>query len=138
MRRVATADLKLSDGTYIPKDTYLSVSSERMWDSEIYPNPLEFDGYRFLKLREVPGHETSAQVVSPSPEHMGFGFGRHACPGRFFAINEVKIALSHILLKYEFKLAEGSVPRARRNGLSLNSDPAMKLMIRRRQEEIAL
>ncbi|KAE8423996.1 cytochrome P450 [Aspergillus pseudocaelatus] len=138
MRRVATADLKLSDGTYIPKDTFLSVSSERMWDSEIYPNPLEFDGYRFLKLREVPGHETSAQVVSPSPEHMGFGFGRHACPGRFFAINEVKIALCHILLKYEFKLADGSVPRARKNGLSLNSDPTMKLMIRRRQEEIVL
>ena len=138
MRRVATADVKLSDGTYIPKDTFLSVSSERMWDSEIYPNPLEFDGYRFLKLREVPGHETSAQVVSPSPEHMGFGFGRHACPGRFFAINEVKIALCHILLKYEFKLVDGSVPLVRRNGFSLNSDPTMKLMIRRRQEEIAL
>ncbi|KAE8317069.1 cytochrome P450 [Aspergillus transmontanensis] len=138
MRRVATADLKLSDGTYIPKGTFLAVSSDRMWDSEIYPNPLEFDGYRFLKLREVPGHETSAQVVSPSPEHMGFGFGRHACPGRFFAINEVKIALCHILLKYEFKLPDGTVPRARKFGVSFNSDPTTNLMIRRRQEEIVL
>ncbi|OGM47935.1 putative cytochrome P450 monooxygenase [Aspergillus bombycis] len=138
MRRVAMADLKLSDGTSIPKGSFLAVSSERMWDPEIYPNPLEFDGYRFLKLREVPGHETSAQTVAPSPEHMGFGFGRHACPGRFFAVNEVKIALCHILLKYEFKLADGSVPRARQNGVSLNADPMIKLMIRRRQEEIAL
>ncbi|GMG29258.1 unnamed protein product [Aspergillus oryzae] len=118
--------------------TSLAVSSNRMWDSEIYPNPLEFDGYRFLKLRELPGHETSAQVVSPSPEHMGFGFGRHACSGRFFAINEVKIALCHILLKYEFKLADGSVPRATKFGFSFTSDPTTKLMIRRRQEETVL
>ncbi|KAB8277388.1 cytochrome P450 [Aspergillus minisclerotigenes] len=138
MRRVATADVKLSDGTFITKGTFLAVSSDRMWDSEIYPNPLEFDGYRFLKLREVPGHESSAQVVSPSPEHMGFGFGRHACPGRFFAINEVKIALCHILLKYEFKLPDGTVPRARKFGVSFNSDPTTNLMIRRRQEEVVL
>lgn len=138
MQRVATADLRLSDGTFIPKGTSLAVSSNRMWDSEIYPNPLEFDGYRFLKLRELPGHETSAQVVSPSPEHMGFGFGRHACSGRFFAINEVKIALCHILLKYEFKLADGSVPRATKFGFSFTSDPTTKLMIRRRQEETVL
>ncbi|KAE8377934.1 cytochrome P450 [Aspergillus bertholletiae] len=138
MRRVATADLKLSDGTYIPKDTFIAVSSERMWDPRIYPDPLEFDGYRFLKLREVPGHETSAQAVAPSPEHMGFGFGRHACPGRFFAINEVKIALCHILLKYEFKLVDGSVPQIRKRAISLNADPRAQVMIRRRQEEIVL
>ncbi|KAE8405033.1 cytochrome P450 [Aspergillus pseudonomiae] len=138
MRRAAVTDLKLSDGTYIPKGSFLAVSSERMWDPEIYPNPLEFDGYRFLKLREVPGHETSAQTVAPSPEHMGFGFGRHACPGRFFAVNEVKIALCHVLLKYEFKLADGPVPQIRHNGVSLSADPMTKLMIRRRQEEIAL
>ncbi|KAB8235697.1 cytochrome P450 [Aspergillus alliaceus] len=138
MRRKAMADLKLSDGTHISQGTLLFVSSERMWDPEIYPNPLEFDGYRFLKLRSVPGHETSSQAVAPSPEHMGFGFGRHACPGRFFAINEVKIALCHILLKYDFKLVGESIPRARKEGLQWNADPTTEIAIRRRQEEIVL
>jgi hypothetical protein len=28
-------------------------------------------------------------------------------PGRFFAVNEVKAMLSHILLTYDFRLADG-------------------------------
>lgn len=48
---------------------------------------------------------------------MGFGFGRHSCPGRFFAANEVKIALCHILLKYDFKLAEAERPEHERVGV---------------------
>lgn len=138
MRRLAQEEIKLSDGTVIPKGAFLVVSNDRMWDPNTYSDPETFDPYRFLKLRETAGHETSAQLVSPSPEHMAFGFGRHACPGRFFAANEIKIALCHILLKYEFKLAEGCEPRARKNGLSLNVDPLAKIAIRRRREEISL
>ncbi|KAF9889504.1 hypothetical protein FE257_007214 [Aspergillus nanangensis] len=127
MRRLAAQNIGLSDGTVIPKGASVFVSCERMWDPKIYPAPEKFDAYRFLKLRETAGHETSAQSVSPSPEHMGFGLGKHACPGRFFAINEVKIALCHILLKYDFKLAEGYTPKPRKNGLSLNSDPFARI-----------
>lgn len=130
-------DLKLSDGTFIPKETFLLVSSERMWNPSIYPNPEEFDPYRFLKLREMPGHETSAQLVSPSPEHFGFGYGNHACPGRFFAANEAKIALAQILLKYDFKLPSGAAgPSVMKVGSALGADPMAKLSIRRRQEEV--
>ncbi|KXJ90272.1 hypothetical protein Micbo1qcDRAFT_164807 [Microdochium bolleyi] len=32
---------------------------------------------------------------------MGFSHGSHACPGRFFAANQLKIALSHIALHYD-------------------------------------
>ncbi|RHZ62804.1 putative cytochrome P450 monooxygenase [Aspergillus thermomutatus] len=138
MRRVAQDDIKLSDGTLIPKGSDILVSSHKMWDPAVYPNPETFDPYRFLRLRETPGHETSAQLVSPSPEHLGFGYGKHACPGRFFAANEVKIALCHILLKYDFKLADGCKPTVRKNGIALNSDPLAKLIVRRRQEEIFL
>jgi cytochrome P450 len=138
MRRLALEDIKLSDGTLIPKGSSLLVSSHKMWDPDVYPNPETFDPYRFLRLRDTPGHETSAQLVSPSPEHLGFGYGKHACPGRFFAANEVKIALCHILLKYDFKLPDGYTPTVRRRGISLSADPSAKLVIRRRQEEIAL
>jgi cytochrome P450 len=138
MRRVASADIELSDGTVIPKDSAVMVSNHKMWDPTIYPNPDEYDGYRFLKLREKPGHETSAQLVSPSPEHLGFGFGKHACPGRFFATNQIKIFLCHVLLKYDFKLTEGCTPQAMRAGVVLAADPTGKLDIRRRQEEFLL
>ncbi|CAL5871344.1 uncharacterized protein PFLUO_LOCUS5594 [Penicillium psychrofluorescens] len=138
MRRLASDNIQLSDGTKILKDSYLLVANERMWNSEFYENPDTFDAHRFLNLRKVPGHETSAQLVSPSPEHMAFGLGKHACPGRFFAANEAKIALCHILLKYDLKAAAGPAPQIRRYGLSMNADPLAQVMIRRRKEEIVL
>jgi len=37
---------------------------------------------------------------------LGFGFGRHACPGRFFAIHEIKIFVAHMLLHYDVEPLE--------------------------------
>ncbi|KAL4919607.1 cytochrome P450 [Aspergillus aurantiobrunneus] len=139
MRRLVTKDIQLSDGTLLQKGTTIMVSGDGTRDPSVYPNPETFDAYRFLKLRETPGHETSAQLVSPSPEHLGFGYGNHACPGRFFAANEVKIALAHILLKYDFKLAPGAAkPSIQQSGISWNANATAKISIRRRQEEISL
>jgi hypothetical protein len=50
----------------------------------------------------------------------------------------MKIVLCHILLKYEFKLAEGSIPQPRRYGVRAQADPAAKISLRRRREEIFL
>ncbi|KAJ5104702.1 hypothetical protein NUU61_002049 [Penicillium alfredii] len=138
MRRLASEPIQLSDGNKIPKGTSLMVSGDWMWDPTFYENPDTFDAYRFLKLRQTPGRETSSHLVSPSPEHLGFGLGKHACPGRFFAANEIKIALCHILLKYDLKLPENCVPQHRKYGLALQADPEAKIMVRRRREEINL
>ena len=140
MARVAREDVLLHDGQIVPKGDKMLVSCDRMWDENIYPEPLEFDPYRFANMRRTddPKNEVAAQLVSPSPEHMGFGFGMHACPGRFFVANEIKIALSHILLKYDIRLAEGCQPQVRPFGMRLAADPLAKVSIRRRKEEIFL
>lgn len=139
MQRLVEKTIKLSDGTTIPKNTLLYVSSERMWDESIYPNPDQFDPYRFLRLRQTPGHEASAQLITPTPEHLGFGLGRHACPGRFFAANEMKVALCHILLKYDIKMAkEWEDPPPLRREVVLLADPRAEMVIRRREAEICL
>lgn len=71
----------------------MGISSHRMWSPDIYEDPEKFDGYRFLNRRKVPGLEMKSQLVSTSTDHLGFSHGKHACPGRFFAANEVKIAM---------------------------------------------
>lgn len=47
--------------------------------------PSEFDGFRFYNLRKMPGKENKQLFVTVSPESLTFGYGNHACPGRFFA-----------------------------------------------------
>ncbi|KAL8321744.1 hypothetical protein RB597_007842 [Gaeumannomyces tritici] len=56
----------------------------------------KFDIYRFYRIREnaEARAEAKAQLVSTSPDFVApFGYGKHACPGRFFAAAEIKIIL---------------------------------------------
>ena len=46
---------------------------------------------------------TSTSFVSISPSNMHFGYGRQACPGRFFAANTIKAIMSRLIMEYDFK-----------------------------------
>ncbi|KAK2799476.1 hypothetical protein FQN50_008448 [Emmonsiellopsis sp. PD_5] len=138
MSRLANDDVRLSDGTVIPKNSITVTSSHRMWDPAIHENPEKWDGYRFYKMRQVPGQENSSQFVTTSPNHLAFGHGQHACPGRFFAGNEVKVALCHLLLKYDIRVPEGEDTKPLQFGFNLMSSPFAGIMMRRRAEELDL
>ena len=135
MRRVTEKPLLLSDGTLIPEGTRLIVASDRQWDEAYYPEPETFDPYRFLKLRDTPGFKTSAQLAGTSADNLSWGYGKHSCPGRFFAANEIKVLLCHILMKYDIKVV-GEKPQVRAFGSTLVADPFATLAIRRRQEKV--
>ncbi|KAJ5657107.1 hypothetical protein N7507_009057 [Penicillium longicatenatum] len=133
MQRIVTEDMQLQDGLDIPKGTYVAVTTNHMWKSEP-----KFDGYRYLNMRSQAGKEHKAHLVAYSLDHMGFGIGRHACPGRFFAANEVKIALCHILLKYDWKLIKGNAEDLQRSAIEIHLNPRVSVAVRRRREEILL
>lgn len=109
-----------------------------MWDSNVYPEPEKFIGDRFLTLRQQPGRENIAQLVTTGQDHLAWGHGNHACPGRFFAAAEIKIVLVHLLLKYDFRVIKGQEPKVKEFGFALESDLSAKIEIRRRKEEIDL
>ncbi|KAB8356664.1 hypothetical protein FH972_024241 [Carpinus fangiana] len=125
-----------SNGVVLPRDVPIAISASRLRDSDLYENPDVWDGARFLKLRQTPGNENNGQLVSTSPEHYAFGHGKHACPGRFFAANEVKIALAHIIMKYDFGLANNHKPRTMSHGFEIIADPTVAIRIRRRTEVV--
>lgn len=59
-------------------------------DPVLYPNPDKFDGFRFSKLRSSRDPNTARLVYAASDlESMAFRYGRHACPGEFFADHEI-------------------------------------------------
>lgn len=137
MRRKTLREVKLSDGAVLPPNAQVGVSTEAFKDASVYDNPEEFDGYRFLRLREQPGNEHKWQYVTTSPEHFGFGHGKHACPGRFFASNEMKIALVHLLMKYDWELP-GKPPTKVLYVENYAPDPTARLLYRTRKPEISL
>ena len=53
-------------------------------------------------LAEVLKHK-NLSMVSTSDTFLPFGHGRHACPGRFFAANELKLLIAYMVLNYEVK-----------------------------------
>ncbi|KAI3528217.1 cytochrome P450 [Colletotrichum filicis] len=140
MHREATKPVTLSNGLELPEGSRIAVSCQRMTDGSVYLDPSRFDGYRYLRMRESlgAGNDGAAHFVSTSPEHLGFGHGQHACPGRFFAANEVKIILCHLLLKYDWRLAAEQQPNTINFGFTMEVDPKAKLEIRRRTGDLGL
>ncbi|KAL2847543.1 cytochrome P450 [Aspergillus pseudoustus] len=146
LSRIAREPVILNDGTRIPKGTQVRLATDNMWNSSVYPDAAKFDGHRFAKLREQEKDSSTGTVggggggglsfVSVSPNHMGFGYGKHACPGRFFAGAETKIAMCHILLKYDFELLDGALAAAQTDGMMIWRDKRAMLRVRRREEEV--
>ncbi|KAI1422433.1 putative cytochrome P450 monooxygenase [Xylaria sp. FL1777] len=135
MRSLAVTDVKLSDGTVVPKGDVVAVSSHRMWDTELFPSPEKFDPYRFYHMRQEPGKEAASQLANTSVDQYGFGLGRRACPGRFFATNSAKIVLTHILMKYDWKLQDGFVPQPIYRAFGIRFDARTIIEAKRRKEE---
>jgi cytochrome P450 len=78
MNRLALHPFTFSNGVTVPAGTVIAAPAAAVHtDGEIYPNPNEFDGFRFAKLRECDG-VTGQQITSTSADYLIFGYGRHA------------------------------------------------------------
>ncbi|KAK7950883.1 cytochrome P450 [Apiospora aurea] len=139
MNRYVEQPVELSDGTVLPKGSRIMVAAN-FADPVAYPSPATFDAARFLRRRQEPGQEHAWQFVTTTPEHMHFGHGEHACPGRFFAAHLDKVALCHLLLKYEWRFvpADGGFPKPDTFETGFSGSRTGQVQFRRRQEEIVL
>ncbi|KAI9930677.1 hypothetical protein MW887_011432 [Aspergillus wentii] len=135
MTRAVIQDFTFSDGTTVPKGSYVLAPMYAMYlDDDIYPNASTFDAFRFSKLREQPGHENRHQFVSTSPTHINFGHGKDACPGRFFAAQEIKLLLAHTLIHYDLRLEDmEKVPEPSWYDRSRRPNQTAKVLFRRRE-----
>ncbi|KAH7020695.1 cytochrome P450 [Microdochium trichocladiopsis] len=135
-KRILIEDVTLPSGTALKKGEKVAVSLLHMWDDEQWKDAATFDPYRFIRMRESSNEANASHLVSTSPSHMGFGHGVHACPGRFFASNELKIALCHLILKYDWKLPGAKRPDPVVIGMQYMANPESNLLFRRRKEEL--
>ncbi|EAW11053.1 uncharacterized protein ACLA_066890 [Aspergillus clavatus NRRL 1] len=110
-------------------------------DKMLWDDPLVFDGYRFEKLRAIGDNEQKFQLSSTSTSELNWGYGTHACPGRHFASNQIKVLMAALLLRYDFRFAkdqnsdtEYKRPSNVVEGVRIMPNPNVEVLIRNRVE----
>jgi cytochrome P450 len=138
-------DYTFANGMTIPRGTTIATPAYPIQhDPEIYPNPHEFDPFRFARLREEIGAEAKYHAGNTSTEFLHFGHGQHAwyvprkdglcSPGRFFAINEIKLLLAFLILRYDLKAKDGKRPEDMKFTWLLLPNQTAELLLRKRQQ----
>jgi len=134
----------LSNGQVIPAGCIIEVPAIGIYnDNEFFPDADKFDPLRFYKMRQSKTEQktvskqvemvANAQFVSVSQTSLTFGYGRHACPGRFFAVNEIKMILATLLLNYDLRNVAGVKGRYPDlvSGSMVNPDPDRVLLLKK-------
>jgi cytochrome P450 len=126
--------LRCSTGHVLPHGTRMTIHAHAInQNPSLYPNPAEFDPFRFSALRETPGNEHKFQHATTGIDNINFGHGIWACPGRFFASAEIKVVLAYILRHYDVRLKEGEdKPKQQHFGLAILPDPMAEVLFRAR------
>lgn len=145
-KRQVLKPITLSDGTHLPKGTFIEIPAAAVARDRFIVagdvDPNTFDGFRFEKLRHGIAREDAAKYLFATVTvdgGMHFGFGRRACPGRFFTTNLMKLVLSHMIIEYDLKMPEDTgngSPLVRYENLHVEAtnfvDPERTLLMRRR------
>jgi cytochrome P450 len=91
-------EITLHDGRILnvkPNETIAWFTPTAHLDENLFPEPNKFIFDRFVDKN-----------VDSLPGYMPFGGGKSMCPGRFFAKNEMKIALALVLRYVEWRLVD--------------------------------
>ncbi|UNI24434.1 hypothetical protein JDV02_010178 [Purpureocillium takamizusanense] len=129
--------ITLSDGTELPAGTRVIAPAAGIHsDERFFPDPSTLDAMRFHRLRQESEEANNRlQFTSLGDTYINFGAGKHACPGRFFAGNEVKLILARFLLAYDIRLRPGRTgPRSICLVMTKTPNPILQFEFRRRQD----
>lgn len=122
MKRLFKEPYTFKNGLHVNPNTYVCMPVFAIEnDPELVPNPTKFDGLRHYRLATTvkmsasrKGDGESARAVhdfsfsTPSPTALSFGYGKAACPGRFFASLIIKMVFVKLLSEYDFQFVPKS------------------------------
>ncbi|KAF2191565.1 cytochrome P450 [Zopfia rhizophila CBS 207.26] len=134
-QRLAVVPITLKDGTHIPAGTRIACANHNILNDPLTtPNPDQFDPMRSYRKRHESGELNKHLAGQTDKDNLSFGHGKQACPGRYFAVGEIKMILARLLLEFEFKYPEGkSRPRNFYADENVFPDPWARLMMRKRR-----
>ncbi|KAI6381024.1 hypothetical protein MCOR25_001325 [Pyricularia grisea] len=127
-RNISGQDVSLgSSGEIVPKGSYVVYSVDDMhMNKEHYPEPARWDPARYEGGNDPP--------------YMGWGLGRHPCPGMRFAKLEVMIIVTMFVTMFDFGVVDEKgrktteVPERARNAFTaVKPDVPVRLAFKTRQ-----
>ncbi|KAI0847851.1 putative cytochrome P450 [Daldinia vernicosa] len=143
IKRLFKTPYTFQNGLHIPKGTYVCMPVYAIEnDPEHTPNPDLYDGLRsyraYMQSQSTPGNSNNSKEFQFSyandPNVLNFGYGKYACPGRFFASLIIKMVLAKLLVEYDFQFLPGT---GRPANLEVHeflfSWPWNKMLLRRRE-----
>lgn len=141
---VAKKGITTPEGVHLPYGANVAVPAYGIHNDENnYTNPFVYDALRYVKQKESLDaaeegngdnyiQKANLSMVSTSAEYLPFGHGRHACPGRFFAANKLKLLLAYMVLNYDI---EALVKRPNGTWIANNILPPMEATIKVRRRK---
>lgn len=111
-RHKAMRDFVLSDGMVIPKGATVGLAVR-----DAHTNPeLQDIGAHNVSLNQVDPYRfvgrRSKKSTAVGQDLLTFGVGHHACPGRFFASQEIRYMLACLVERYDIRASTASGKRA--------------------------
>lgn len=136
-QRVALQQINLKDGTVIPKGAMIAWAGHQHANDPLINNdPDVFDPTRAYRKRYANDKAEFNKYVAGVNEtsSLAFGYGNQACPGRYFAVNELKLMLARLVAEYDFALPPGAQrPKSFDIEENIILDKDAKIMMRARK-----
>ncbi|KAI1108817.1 cytochrome P450 [Nemania sp. NC0429] len=136
-QRMAMVPTTLKGRTNIPVGTRIAwAGPHHALDPNVISNPTVFDPLRSYRRRHVDGGKDANKYLAgqSDPDNMSFGYGGQVCPGRYFAVCEIKLIIMRLIREFDFAMPDGAgVPRIIHVNENVILDPGAKFMMRKRQ-----
>jgi cytochrome P450 len=121
--RLATQPVTLHDGLLLRPGTKIAFPAQSIHlDPSNYTNPTSFIPFRFSGTGScncgsdgLPKDAGRLKAEALDDKYLPFGYGKQACPGRFFALRVVKLVLARLVWEYDIKWA-GQAPKSPTSG----------------------
>ncbi|CAG8700253.1 3126_t:CDS:2, partial [Funneliformis mosseae] len=92
-----------SNGLQVPRNHIVDLYYDDIYLDESLQgqNPNSFDPFRHFNK--------NSPAAKVSKDFLAFGGSKHACPGRFLAVNEIKFFMHNVILKYNVRTKSGKI-----------------------------
>ncbi|KAK5700076.1 hypothetical protein LTR97_006211 [Elasticomyces elasticus] len=102
---VQVGGITTPDGVYLPQGSHVATFHPDLLDDDVQYDPLRSYKVAMGALDgDGEGGPRKQKLASDirGGQSLAFGLGKHACPGRFFAVQNIKLILGWMVTRYEF------------------------------------